>query len=80
MTCLSWVALHSNGYFFETSSCLPNNWYILNLNLVPNIFFFCAKHLITTVERYAQETILGVSEQNWTGMSLVRYAEYKKEK
>lgn len=27
-----------------------------------------------------KKTILGVSEQNWTEMSQVRYAEYKKEK
>ena len=66
--------------FFQTSSSLPNNWYLLNLNLVPNIFFLCAKNLILAVERYAQKTILGVSEQNWTEMSQVRYAEYKKEK
>ena len=41
---------------------------------------FSANNLVLTVEGYAQKTILGISELKWTAMSLVRYAEYKKEK
>ena len=75
---LSWVALHGSGYFF-----IPVATYkIIGTYLIWIVYqiVFSANNLVLTVEGYSQKTILGISELKWTGMSLVRYAEYKKEK